>query len=91
MKWVWSYAIWSAWLLLFLVLELLGEFRVGPWVTLSETSWHAEDTYRILYELLCGFLVGLTLHIGMKVPLGRAVAYGIVVAVGGHLLNKAWP
>lgn len=90
-KWVWSYGVWAVWIALFLVLELAGEFRIAPWVTLSETSWHAEDTYRILYVLLCGFLIGLTVHIGMKIPLWRAVVAGLIIAVGLHIADKILP
>lgn len=90
-RWVWSYGVWVAWLVLFLLLELPGEFRWTPWVTLSETSWHAEHTYPAVRILLDAFLVGLTLHIVFEITLWKAELYGLVVAVGAHLLNKHWP
>ncbi|HZT91248.1 MAG TPA: hypothetical protein VFA05_04335 [Gaiellaceae bacterium] len=91
MRWVWSYGVWAGWLFAFLALELAGLWRVVPWVTLSETSWHAERTYPVLYVALCGFLIGLNLHIVLRVSLWRAVLFGLVVAAGAHLLNRAWP
>lgn len=97
MHWNWSYAVWSAWLLEFLLLELLGVFRVGPWVTLSETSWHAEDTYHVLYKLLAGFLLGLSAHITLRltgnhhITLWKAVAFGMMVAFAAPLMDPELP
>lgn len=91
MRWVWSYAVWSGWLLAFLALELAGLYRVGPWVTLSETSWHAQATYRWLIIPLFGFILGLSLHIGLRlsgthVALWRAALFGMIVAAALQLL-----
>lgn len=86
-RWNWSYLVWSLWLLEFLVLELSGLWRIVPWVTLSETSWHAEDTYRVLYVVLCGFLLGLTVHIISHVSFWRAMVFGLAVAALAHFLN----
>ena len=90
-RWVWSYGVWGIWLGAFLVLELLGEFGAAPWVTLSQTAWHLEDWFRLLYVLLCGFLIGLTIHIGMKIDLGRAVIAGMIIAIGLHFADKVLP
>ena len=85
--WVWGYLVWSLWLVLFLVLELTGLVRVVPWVTLSETAWHAERTYPVLYVLLGGFLIGLAVHIGTGVAFWKAMAFGLLVAAAGRWLN----
>lgn len=96
-RWVASYAVWSAWLVLFLVLELMGLWRVGPWVTLSETSWHAQETYRWLVIPLFGFIMGLSVHIGLRlagthVTLWRATLFGVIVAGALHwLISPALP
>lgn len=86
-KWDWSYTVWSLWLLLFLALELPGEFKLVPWVTLSETSWHAETTYRILRTILFGLLLGLAVHIRFRTPLWHAEAGGLVIAL---VLHRLW-
>lgn len=90
-RWVWSYAVWAAWIILFLLLELPGNFRVVPWVTLSETSWHAEHTYPVVRALLEAFLIGLTIHIVFEITLWKSQLFGLVVAVGGYFLNRHWP
>jgi hypothetical protein len=86
-KWVWCYIVWSAWIVLFLGLELSGLWRLTPWVTLSETSWHLEETYRWFYIAFAGFLIGLTVHIVMHVPFWRAMLFGFGVAILAHVLN----
>lgn len=63
-----SRIVWGSWLLLFLVLELLGLYRVFPWVTLSETVWDLEAKYRILACLIAGGLFVLTLHLAFRWP-----------------------
>ena len=85
-RWVWGYVVYGLWLLLFLGLELPGYFREVPWVTLSETSWHAEATYRVLPSIMFGFLLGLSVHIRYRVPLWHAVAFGVMVALGSYFI-----
>lgn len=84
MKWIASYAVWIVWILAFLALELPGYFRVVPWVTLSETSWHAEATYPVVRTILLGFLLGLLVHIVYRRPLWHAEAFGIAVATAAR-------
>lgn len=75
----------------FLVPELLGQFKLSPWPTLSETSWHAIRTYPWVAAGLFGLLIGLFAHILYQRPLWISLLFGIVVAVAAHLTNKAWP
>ena len=63
-----SRIVWGAWLLLFLVLEFAGFFRIVPWVTLSETVWDLEAKYRVLACLIAGGLFVLTLHLAFRWP-----------------------
>lgn len=74
------------------MLELLAYFKAPvPWVTLSDTSWHAEATYRILRPLLFGFLLGLLIHIVFRTPFWASMLFGIGVAVLASLFHFwAW-
>ena len=92
-KWVWSYTYWGgAWLLLgFLTAELAGYFRIAPWVTLSETVWHSDQTYPWVATLLFATLLGLMAHFFYHRPLWASLLFGIVVSVAAHLVDKNWP
>lgn len=60
----WSIGVWSSWLGLFLLLELLGwKSRRAPWRTLSETAWDAGDHVPAMKMLLDGGLEVLQSHI----------------------------
>ena len=76
-----SDAIWAAWLLLFLVLELSGFFKVAPWTTLSSTAWANEKTYPILKTILFGFLIGLAVHIRFSTGLWKTTLGGTAIAL----------
>ena len=91
MRWAASYAVWAGWLAAFLILELSGLWRWVPWVTLSETSWHLEEAYPVLYTLLGGFLLGLNVHIVFHIPFWRAMLFGLIVAVAAHICRPSWP
>lgn len=65
---LWSYFVWGLWALAFLVLEMLGLFRVGPWVTLSETLWALEALSLYIKLALLGGLVVLTTHLIWHIP-----------------------
>lgn len=82
-----SDAVWAAWLLLFLVLELLGFFRLAPWYTLSSTSWANEKAYPILKTVLFGFLIGLAVHIRFSTGLWKTTLGGMLIAC---VLNYLW-
>lgn len=93
-----SYLVWSLWLLAFVVLELLGVYRVFGWVTLSETSWTAQREHPWLTVPLFGFLVGLSFHIALRlglhqhVTLWRATLFGVIVAAALHwIVSPALP
>ena len=90
-RWAVSYGVWAAWILLFVALELPGWFRWSPWVTLSETSWHAEATYWPVRVLLFGFLIGLVTHIVFHGAMWRTQMLGLVVSLAAHLVDKHWP
>ena len=93
-KWEWGYVYWGAiWLGLgFLVAEILGELRVAPWLTLSETSWHAEQTYNPwLPVALFGLLIFLGLHILFRKPVALALIAGMLIALATHLVDKRLP
>ena len=52
-----GYIVWGAWAAIFLVLEVIGEIRVLPWRTLSETSWGLESKSHWVSILLIAVLV----------------------------------
>jgi hypothetical protein len=91
--WVWGYLYWgAAWLLVgFLAAELAGEYRIAPWRTLSETTWHAERTYWFVSPLLFATFIGLSFHFFYKRDLAWSLGMGIVMSVAAHLLNKHLP
>lgn len=91
--WTWGYLYWGAvWLLLgFLVPELLGEFGVAPWRTLSETVWHSESAYWFVAPALFATFVGLSLHFFYRRPLTFSLIVGVVFAVVAHLLDSRIP
>lgn len=64
----WSYAVWGAWVALFLVLEFLGLFRVVPWISLSETAWSIENLSAWIKVLMLAGFVVLTVHIVFRWP-----------------------
>lgn len=83
---VWGLAIGVG----FMFLELSGVWDAFGWRTLSQTVWADEARYHILYLLVGALLCGLALHFLSRVPLGFALAIGLVVAVLSHLLD-GWP
>lgn len=89
-RWVWSYAYWGGvWLLAgFLVAELLGEFRLVPWVTFSETVWHATRTYPWVGPLVFATLIFLSVHFLYHREVWKSAAYGLVVAAVAHWLDR---
>lgn len=90
MRWAWSYVVWGLWILLFLALELPGDWRWVPWVTLSETSWHLEAYSWAIHAVFFGFLIGLCIHIVFHGPLWRSELVGMLVSFGLHLVNRHW-
>jgi hypothetical protein len=90
-KWGWSYLVWGAWALLFLVLEIPGNWRWVPWVTLSETSQRLEDLSTPVRIGAFALLIMLVAHIVFRGGFLRASAFGLVVAIAAHLVNKHWP
>lgn len=86
-----SYLIWGAWGALFLVLELVGLWRLAPWVTLSETSWKLEAEHWLIHALFFGFLLGLLMHIVFKGEMWKTQLAGIVFALLVHYVNNRWP
>ena len=87
----WSYAVWGGWVLLFLLLELPGDWRWVPWVTLSETSWDLEAKNWLIHALFFGFLIGLAIHIVFKGPMWRTQLLGLAAALLTHYVNARWP
>ena len=91
-KWTWSYTIWGGiWLGFFLVAEILGDLRVVPWVTLSETVWHSDQTYPVVATLLFALLLGLVAHFFYHRGLGHSLIFALVVSVAAHLFDKHLP
>lgn len=72
---IFSYAVWSKWLVGFLFWELTGLLRWTPWKTLSETAWDVEADHPGTKRYLEAFLLGLTIHIRYRTTLESAVAY----------------
>jgi hypothetical protein len=91
MTWRWSYIVWTAWIALFLLLELPGLWRLAPWVTLSETAQHVEHTYPIVRAALFGFLSGLLVHIVFDVKFSRAMMAGLLFSFAAHYARHDWP
>jgi type II secretory pathway component PulF len=92
-RWVYGYIYWGAfWLLLaFLIPELLAVYKVAPWPTFSATTVHATKTYPWVAYAVLGVLIGLGTHFLAGRHLWPSLVFGVVVSVGAHLLNKAWP
>jgi len=82
-----SDAVWSGWLVLFLVLELGGYFSIFPWDTLSSTAWLNEKAHPILKTILFGFLVGLAVHIRFSTGLWKTTLGGVIIAL---IVNYLW-
>lgn len=87
----WNYLVWPGWVGLFLVLELTGLFRLTPWTTLSEFSWHLEDEHWLIHAMFFGFLLGLSIHIVFKGEMWKTQLLGLAVALLAHYVNKGWP
>jgi hypothetical protein len=86
--WDLSYVVWTSWLSLFLVFELIPVFWKGcPWKTLSGTSWHAESSYPIVQALLLGFILGVGIHIVYRVPMLQAQLFGLGFSLLTHLVH----
>lgn len=92
-RYVWGYLYWFGfWLgVAFLAAELAGFWRVAPWPTLSETVWHSEQASAVVAILIFATLVFLGAHFLYHRPLWQSVTFGLVVAVGAHLLDKHLP
>jgi hypothetical protein len=93
-KWVWGYIYWGAiWLGLgFLAAEILGELKVAPWPTLSETVWHSEDTYVFwVAALVFGLSVFFVLHFLLRKPLVVSVEVAAMASLALHLADKRLP
>ena len=88
-RWVWGDLWWGVgWLLIgFLAAELLGYFGVAPWPTFSETVWH-NIRYPLVGPLVFATLVFLGVHFLYHRPVWHSVAFGVVVALVAHWLDK---
>ena len=87
----WSYGVWGAWFVLFLLLEIPGNWRWVPWVTLSETVWDLEARGWPIRALVLGATIGLVVHFVFQTNLVKAEAVAMVTALAAHLINKHWP
>jgi hypothetical protein len=87
----WSYGVWGGWFVVFLLLEIPGNWRWVPWVTLSETVWALEARGWPLKALVLGLTVGLVVHFVFQTNLVKAETLCVVVALAAHLINKHWP
>lgn len=92
-RWTYGYLYWGAvWLLAgFLAAELAGFWALAPWPTLSETVWHALASYSWVKPPLFATLIFLFAHFFYHRPIVASLLFGLVVAVGAHLLDKSWP
>ena len=84
-----SLAVWGVWLALFLALELPAAFHLVPWLTLSRTSWQAEEWWPPIRLLLEVFLAVLLLHICFRLTAAALIFVTVValVTVAVHLLS----
>lgn len=91
--WVWGYLYWGLiWLLVgFLLPELLGEFRIAPWRTLSETVWHSEHTYWFVSPALFALFIALSLHFFYRRGLTLSILTGLALALAAHLIDRRIP
>lgn len=60
--------VWLGWFGLFVVLELLGYWRVTPWVTLSEFVWDIEAQFGIARYIMLFGLAVLLVHLVARWP-----------------------
>jgi hypothetical protein len=92
-KWTWGYLYWGGvWLAAgFLIPELLGNWGIAPWPTLSETVWHSDTTYPVVATLLFALLLGLVAHFFYHRTLGASLVFALVVSVAAHLFDKHLP
>ena len=91
MRWSWSYAVWGWLLFQFLVFEVSGNWRWGPWVTLSETVEHLETIWFPIKVFCFALLIMLVAHWVFRGGFLRSSALGLVVALAAHFVNKHWP
>lgn len=64
----WSAGVYVSWFLAWVVLELLGYWRVTPWVTLSEFVWNREGKSKLRrLAVYTGFSV-LAAHLAVEWP-----------------------
>lgn len=91
-RWVWSYLYWGfVWMFCgFLIPELIGEYVRRPWVTLSETVWHAER-YPFVASGVFALLIGLIAHFLYSRPLWASLLFGVLVALAAHVADHRWP
>lgn len=92
-RWTWSHFVWYVvWIgIVFLPAELLGEWRISPWVTFSETVQHDVAHHEWFAIFALGAIVGLAVHFMFDRTLGPALLFGMILSVAAHLLDKAWP
>jgi hypothetical protein len=64
----WDVAVWGAWFAIFVVLELLGNFNLVPWNTLSSFSWQLERLSDWVKLLFFAGLAILLVHITFRWP-----------------------
>jgi hypothetical protein len=87
----WSLAIWAAWGLAFLILELLAVSDRVPWNTLSWTSWQIQARGPGFLSLAAaGGLFVLLLHIVFKWP-GHKHKLPVEETEGSRLLDGLAP
>jgi hypothetical protein len=90
--WVWSYLIWGLrWLLFgFLGFELASKDVTGlaPWMSLTATGRHAIATYPTVGPLLFATIVFLTVHFLYDKEVWKSMAFGIIVALVAHWVDK---
>lgn len=92
-RFAWSAVYWyGAWLGVgFLAAELLGYVGVAPWGTLSETVWRSENISPVVAVLIFSTLLFLGAHFLYHRPIWASIAFGLIVAVTAHLIDKSWP
>jgi hypothetical protein len=67
-SWTWSFVVWGAWVLLFLIFEGLGLLAQVPWRSLSATAWDLEAVSGWIKVLVLAGFVVLTIHIVFEWP-----------------------
>lgn len=63
-----SAIVWLGWFGAFVVLELLGYWRLTPWTTLSEFCWQLESYWRGAPFIFYMGLSILAVHIALRWP-----------------------